>query len=293
MKGKNNKRALRNPPGKLLTGKGPIPGDLGAFGEVWGKFNVTGDQAERMMGFRPKEGAIGVVLSRRKYMDENGKVKRGIFASSIMPPKLPNTEKENAVHERITLITHIASEYHDDLIVPIWNPLIKNDRKKPYTGHHYFMSTNLNSVGLSLNWRKLLISKGKLKPPTRLISNWFNPDTQEIKICIPSKTMNQIGIGIIDIVTGSFFHIPPGKTGILPVNHFTWKLQKIRKYYKKNESLSYEYYYSRFYIYMYYRKPKTDNRKPIYSPSISSRMLVYKNREDRRNTKPITIKIET
>lgn len=83
-------------PGKLLTGKGPIPGELGAFGTVWGKISATGDEAEKMMGFRPKEGAIGVVLTRRKYIDKSGKQKKGIFATSLMPHKIPDTEKQKA-----------------------------------------------------------------------------------------------------------------------------------------------------------------------------------------------------
>ncbi len=284
------KKKISKPIGKLLTGKGPIPGDLGAFGTVWGKISATGDQAERMMGFRPKEGAIGVLLSRRKYTDKNGKQKKGIFASSLMPRRLPETEGRKAVEERIKVVAHIVHKYHSDLIVPIWNPLIKDDTKKPYTGYHYFMSVNLKSVGVSLNWRKLLISKGTLKPPTKLIPNWYDPDTQEIKLFLTNSatlklhnSQTQIGIGILDIITGSFFHIPPQPItdNRKPITEYTWKLENIRKNYNPPGPKSYKF-HSRFYIYMYYRKHNSSfiphNSSFTYSPSISSRIQTYKNK---------------
>ncbi len=307
MKGKKDKRALRNPPGKLLTGKGPIPGDLGAFGTVWGKFNVTGDQAERMMGFRPKEGAIGVVLSRRKYTDKNGKVKKGIFASSLMPRKPTMTEKLKATHERMRIMRHIVHKYHADLIVPIWNPLIKDDTKKPYTGYHYFMSWNLKHVGTALNWKNLLISNGPLRPIGNMCTHWYDPDTKEIKIYLPLTinyqplTIHQIGIGIIDTITGDFFHIAPAELAGLDKSSpyiLTWKLENIRKNYKPRSPVPGTF-VSRFYIYMYYRRQNSSfgfrHSDFTYSSSRSSRIRFYKyykERKYRTGKNTIIIKVE-
>ena len=71
---------LQYTPGKLITSKGHINGYLSAYGIVWGKLGLTGEQAQKAMGFTPKQGAKGVLLARRRYIDENDKVKLGIFA---------------------------------------------------------------------------------------------------------------------------------------------------------------------------------------------------------------------
>ncbi|MDD5530216.1 MAG: hypothetical protein PHX21_09330 [bacterium] len=208
-------RSLGRTPGKLLTANGAIPGTLGSFGTVYGKLSWTGDKAEANMGFRPKEGATGVLLSRRRYVDNNGKVKSGIFAMSLMPWKPTVTKDAKCGHLRMNVLGRMASNYNRDMIYPIWEPLVKNKNMKPYTGYHYFMSVNNQNIGNDLRWEKLQISRGVLNPPKCVCANRYDMDKKEIQIFVPRTmgrnpiTVNQVGIGIFDRITGDFFHISP------------------------------------------------------------------------------------
>ncbi|MCK4352342.1 hypothetical protein KAW65_02925 [candidate division WOR-3 bacterium] len=281
-------RELKRTPGKLITKKGPIGGYLSAFGEVWGKLEMTGDQAEKAMGFRTKEGAIGVVLSRRKYIDENGKVKKGIFATSLMPWRATTSAKRKPSRELTRVLSKIASNHISDIIHPIWEPLVANRKRKPWDGFHYFMGLNIKNIGECLDWSRLFISNGDIKPPERLLPSWYEPEKRQIHISLP-KTLNWIGIGIFDIVTGSFFHISPEQIanrliedeskswryrevieGEAKATHY-WELKQIREYHYPWEKAS-RVRDGRFYIYNYYK------RKGTYSPSISGKVRVCKNR---------------
>lgn len=273
-------------PGKLLTGKGPVPGVLGSYGDVWGKLKVTGDDAEELMGFRPKEGAIGVVLRRCKYTDKKGKVRKGIFASSLMPGRhIPNTKKSQMCFDRMSVIRMIGSEHLKDLIHPIWNPLSVRGYKKFYSGFNYFMSVNLKAVGLSLDLSKLLISDGEIEPPKEVCQSWYTPDSNEIKIVVPSTNFRtlipnyEIGIGIVDKITGSSYHIAPMSRDTLEHRVRIWKLKQVRRYYNPcGPKLQ-----KRFYIYMYYKKGEQ------FSKSICSRINVQKKRKNKDNM--LTIKV--
>lgn len=208
-------RSLGRTPGKLLTAKGAIPGVLGSFGTVWGKLSMKGDKAEANMGFRPKEGATGVLLSRRRYVDDNGKVRSGIFAMSLMPWKPTVTKDAKRGHLRMNVLGKMASNYTKDMIYPIWEPLVKYKNMKPYTGYHYFMSVNNQNIGNDLRWEKLQISRGPLSPPKCVCANRYDMDKKEIQLFVPRTmgrkpiTVNQVGIGIFDRITGDFFHISP------------------------------------------------------------------------------------
>lgn len=306
-------RDLQRTPGRLINPSGYIPDEVGAFGTMWGKLKMTGDIAEKSIGFRPKEGAIGVLLSRRKYIDKNGKVKSGIFASSLMRRYTPHTEKEKATWDRMRVLAKIASKYKSELIYPIWEPLVIRKDRKPWSGYHYFMSLNGLAIGSSLNWSKLVISKGKLASPKVVCPNCYRPMEKQIEI-IPPRTINrqlltknQVGIGILDIITGDFFHISPEqlaeqlekrfkscgmKIGVLrrgglaskmePLN-LIWKLEKVRKHYcyKKMGMPKKR---SRFYIYIYYKKDRE------YSDSICSRIKVCKGGKERGGM-PIVIEV--
>ncbi|MFA5033724.1 MAG: hypothetical protein WC614_11990 [bacterium] len=289
---------LRNTPGKLLTARGAIPGVLGSFGTVWGKMSWTGDKAEANMGFRPKEGSIGVQLNRRRYVDNNGKVKSGIFATSLMRRYVVPTEKEKSVWDRTAILGKMASKCMRDIIYPIWEPLVINKNRKPWTGYHYFESVNHTALGHSIDWSKLVISKGKLPRPTKVCSSRYLSGENKIEIIHPLTvnrkplTKNQLGIGIVDSITGDFFHISPtqiaeeatrqikacetnptsvvkGKTALKDWN-LVWDLKQIRKYYRspKQKKGWVPRAWSRFYMYMYHKEGKN------YSDSISSRIDV-------------------
>ncbi|MDD2889957.1 MAG: hypothetical protein PHE49_04870 [bacterium] len=43
---------LARTPGRLITAKGSIDGTLSAFGTVLGKIGMTGDKAQKAMGFK-------------------------------------------------------------------------------------------------------------------------------------------------------------------------------------------------------------------------------------------------
>lgn len=270
---------------------------------------MTGEQAEKAMGFRPREGAVGVVLSRRRYVDNNGKVRSGIFATSLMPRKMIVTEKLSISWERQRVLGKIVSKHMKDIIFPIWEPLVKNKSKKPWCGNLYFMSTNLLNMGKTLAWDKLQISKGRLAPPSCAYPYWYDKEKKELHIVLPQTiknlpiTVNQIGIGVFDIITGEIFHILPEQIsqhfieqirvqGINPISPRDWRKvvvreplklkwapEQIRKYYTRWERSIKEYYYSysRFFIYNYYKKGSE------YSPSISSKSRTpkYKNRRER------------
>ena len=275
-------------PGNYLQGRGPVPGVLGSYGDVWGKLKVKGDDAEELMGFRPKEGAIGVVLRRCKYTDKNGKVRKGIFASSLMPRKyFPNTKKSQMCFDRMSVIRRIGSEYLKDLVHPIWNPLAVRGYKKFYSGFNYFMSVNLKAVGLSLDLSKLLISDGEIEPPKEMCQSWYAPDSNEIKIVVPltnhrSQIPNyEIGIGIVDKITGSFYHIAPVSRDTLEHRSRIWKLKQVRRYYNPCGPKSRK----RFYIYMYYKKGEQ------FSKSICSRIEVQRKRRSKENV--IVIKVDS
>lgn len=162
---------LHHTPGKLITAKGHIDGYLSAYGIVWGKISATGEKAQKMMGFTPKEGAIGVLLARRRYVDNNGKVKSGIFATSLMHHYIFPTDKETSVWERVAVLGKMGSKSMKNMIHPIWEPLVINKNRKPWSGFHYFMSLNVSALGHLIDWSKLLISKGKLPHPYKGMLN--------------------------------------------------------------------------------------------------------------------------
>jgi hypothetical protein len=207
--------SLHRTPGKLLTARGSIPGVLGAFGTVWGKLSMTGDKAEANMGFRPKEGAMGVQLCRKRYVGNNGKVKSGIFAISLMPRKTTPTKKLRDGQERMRVIGKIVSNHTRDIIYPIWEPLVKNRNRFPWDGCRYFLSVNNINVGNSLDWSKLQLSAGRLSPPKYICANRYDIEKGEIQLFLPQNIgrkpiiINQMGIGIFDRITEDFFHISP------------------------------------------------------------------------------------
>ncbi len=293
--------------GKLITERGPISGYLSAYGTVWGKLKLLGDEAERAMGFRPKEGAIGVLLSRRKYIDKNGKEKKGIFATSLMPTNPVLTDKLKVSHDRMSVVTRIAKEHMKDLIHPIWDPLVS--KRKSYTGVHYFVGMNTKRLGNPIKWERLIISDGEVEPPRQVVRNWYDPDTNEIRICMPKIRWHlgydiRIGIGLLDIITGSFFHIAPEKREEGREKREEgkikriWRLEKIRRYYKPHGTREFSC-CSRFYIYVYYQQgiDSDKNRSPTggegirYSPSISSRVLTLRCRRSKYKCNPIRIKV--
>ncbi|MFA5031814.1 MAG: hypothetical protein WC614_02240 [bacterium] len=202
-------------PGRLITAKGSIDGTLSAFGTVWGKIGMTGDKAQKAMGFTPKEGAKGVLLSRRRYVDKNGKVKSGIFATSLMSFSGIPTKGVKCRQERMRVIGKILSNHLRDIIYPIWDPLVKNRNKFPWDGCRYFASVNNINVGTSLNWKKLQISAGPVSLPKCICANRYDVEKKEIHISIPRTvgripiTINQMGIGIFDRITEDFLHISP------------------------------------------------------------------------------------
>lgn len=306
--------------GKLLNPRGYIPGELGAFGTPWGKLRGPLDTIERLTSFKPKKGALGVLLSRRKYIDENQKVKNGVFITSLMPREVTHTKKMQITWERTRILSKIASKHKSDMIYPIWEPLVKIKTKKPYGGYYYFMSLNGLNLGNSLNWSKLLVSNGKLMPPERVCSNCYNPETKQIHIILPKTvncqplTINPVGIAIFDVLTGDFFHLSPEQIkNLFPPNNdnpktflLTWKLKQVRKYYRPVELISINQ-KSHFYIYFYYKAqgnftlvqtkkgtyykqiPSTHNssfnpHNSLYSPSISSKIKTCKPPLTRRKT---------
>ncbi len=295
-------RDLAHTPGKLITKKGPIDGYLSAFGTVWGKLKMTGDMAEEAMGFRPKNGAVGVLLCRRKYIDKDGKVKKGIFAVSLMPYSSSPTPMEKLNQDRTTVLSKIVSKHMNDLIHPIWEPLVLNKNRKPWTGCHYFLGINGHRVKLtgtrpgsiegSLDWSKLLISNGKLEPPKRMYPNCYDPQRNQIHIALFKNLPYSVGIGLFDIITGDFLHISPNQIEpvIVPPKEnstleLTWELNQIRKHFHPPRR-RFRKYFSRFYIYIYYKKG-TD-----YSPSICSRVIQGKGRKKEKGRLPIIISIK-
>lgn len=274
-------RGLEKTPGKLINAKGYIPGALGGFGIVWGKLKATGDLAERAMGFRPREGAVGVLLSRRRYVDANGKIRTGIFAISLMPWRGVATDDRKRGYERMRVLGKMASKHKNYIVNPIWDPIVTNRNRPPWDGYRYFMSVNNKNIGNALRWEKLRISLGPVNPPKFVCANRYYREKMEIQIFVPRTikrkpiTEHQIGIGIFDKVTGDFFHIPPEELSaeiekrlntkglkasdlerapvadlIEPIR-FTWELKHIRKYADKRVGSGKQ--YTRFYLFNYYK----------------------------------------
>lgn len=320
---------LHHTPGKLITAKGHIDGYLSAYGIVYGKLKMTPEQAQKAMGFTPKKGAVGVLLSRRRYIDKNGKVKSGIFAISLMPRSIPQTKKFILTHHAFPFVGKFASKHLKDIIHPIWNPIVKyGTYKNLYDGVFCFSSINNKALRTSdssahppLNLKKFIISDGPLPPPKKAPSNWFDLQNNQLHFLLP-KTYNlqpfdvyQLGILILDIFTGDSFHIPPfNLTRLLFQNlqsmenpiSLLWTPKNIGNYsYEKKPFCSTQ--RSGFFGYIYYKAPKklphinhmkiyrlkhllfihnyspffSDFQfpEPIYSPSLSFRIKIGKNRK--------------
>lgn len=307
-------RGLGRTPGKHLNPKGYIPGALGAFGIVWGPLTGPKETVEKLVGMKLKKGAKGALLSRRRYVDDNGNVKSGVFAISLMPRTVGPTEKQKWGHERMRVIGKLASEHMTDIIHPIWDPLARKNRKL-WDGYRYFMKVNNQNIGNSLNWKKLCISKGNLKPPKFICANGYDKENREIQIFLPRTigrrpiTINGLGIGIFDKITGNFFHISPEEIkeqleqrlklyalkpyrlektkidSIMKPLRFTWELKNIRQLSdRRKQRIGKK--YTRFYIYNYYKRGISE-----YSPSICSRVEVRKKSFDGKHGVPISISV--
>lgn len=277
---------LRRTPGKLITKKGPIDGTLSGFGEVTGKLTLTPEQAKRGLGFTLRPGAVGVSLRMRKYVDNNGKIKTGIFASSIMPRTIIKTPELKRTWERMRVLSKIVSKHTKDLIHPIWEPLVIDKYKKPWGGPYLFTGLNAKRIGTSLKWEKLLISNGSLPPPTLIPSSRLYLEKQQIIITLPRTihrlpvTTYQLGIAVFDRITGDLFHISPDTITSMLLQRlaslkmkpwqlerksrcpniepliFDWKPQNIRKYYRPPRNCDFKIRLSNFYIHFYH---KVDN----------------------------------
>ena len=109
-----------------------------------------------------------------------------------------------------TVLGKIAANHMKDIIHPIWDVLGKS-----WDGYRYFMSVNNREVGNALDWSKLQISDGLLSPPKCICANRYDIEKGEIQLFVPRTigrkpiTINQMGIGIFDRVTGDLFHIAP------------------------------------------------------------------------------------
>lgn len=296
---------LQHTPGKLITAKGHIDGYLSAYGIVTGKISATGATAQKMMGFTPKQGAKGVKLCHRRYVDDNGKVKSGIFATSLMPYKGSPTPKQKINQDKVALVANIVHNHMKDIIYPIWEPLVINKYRKPYDGPLYFQSFNQKIIGSPPKWKKLLISNGTLQSPTyACASSYYDPRENKIYLSIHKTikgkplTIRQFGIGILDRITGDFLHISPDQIMDWATKRtdnpsqppapmqIVWQLKQIFNHYD-TEKLKALISFARFYIYFYFKEMKTTapkqpetsiKEKPAlsqFSPSVCSRIRAY------------------
>ena len=164
------------------------------WGEIRGKLSLTPEQAQKMLGFKMKEGAKGVVL--RKVGD------RILITNFFSSARRPGPSKNQKLwYKPFGILTRLAKEHLRDLIWPIWNPLITN---QPYTGVHLFMSVNLKRIGREANWANMIISRGELKAP-EINYGFFCSPHKVIKLKV-KETDNEIGVGIFDKRTNHFYH---------------------------------------------------------------------------------------
>ena len=220
---------------------------LDAFGEVWGKLSITGEEAEKLVGFKPKDGAIGIVLSRCWYTDKSGIRRKGIFVKSLTKHKHPYTKKLLFSKMRCGVIHKIAGLYLTKLIYPIWGI---PDSRRAFSS---FVTANMRKVGLPPDCSKLQLSIGTLPAPKSIRGVFYDDERNEIWINVPVEVRigkrvlsqkNKRGIGFLDRVTGSFLLIAPED---LKPAKLTWEIEKIDKYDKIINIRSKR----RFYVYMY------------------------------------------
>lgn len=129
----------------------PLP-----WGEVHGKMSLTPQQAQKMLGYTMKPGAIGVVFAKR-----NGKQ---IVRSLVIPEIIAKTKLSQHAENRFKILGKLVKEHFADLIIPIWHPLSISTKYK-WGGHALFCDINCENIGFPPDWNKLIISKGSLNPP--------------------------------------------------------------------------------------------------------------------------------
>jgi len=100
----------------------------------------------------------------------------------------PNTVKQQATRNTLTVFSKISSDYFNNLIKPIWNPLAKR-LKLQMTGHNLFFKTSLRTVrnttreGLQdADLSVMQVSSGSLEPTPKITSTNYNEATGALTI---------------------------------------------------------------------------------------------------------------
>ncbi|MCK4351906.1 hypothetical protein KAW65_00680 [candidate division WOR-3 bacterium] len=167
------------------------------WGEIRGKLSLTPSQAQKMLGFKMKKNAKGVILQRNK---KGGR----IIVRNLMPCKPTETKKLKRIHKRIIDIQIIVKQIKD-LIKDCWNPAAPYEK---YSGYHYFISINASKIKLPPDWKKMQMTIGPGKIP-RICKKGTIIKDNIISIKLRKIHTIPIGVIILDRKTKEVFNINP------------------------------------------------------------------------------------
>jgi hypothetical protein len=131
------------------------------WGKLRGKLSTTPEQALRQFGFTQAPTASGVMFRIYGSTDAFGRTKGNNYIDNYYPSSNPQSEAQQNMRARFSMLIKLACANQHTLIYPIWK-LAAESKSKPLTPQNVFVSMNTRRMSTALDYGNLLISTGIL-----------------------------------------------------------------------------------------------------------------------------------